>query len=92
MFKSAVPLKGPVLIAIYGFTLVLAIAALSDAKVVFLGGISGAPRIARHLWRMAPVSLWRWVPLSPKDSRDSCRAATTFRSLFFFHSLYRLRC
>lgn len=39
-------------IAIYGFTLVLAIAALSDAKVVFLGGISGAPRIARHLWRM----------------------------------------
>ena len=52
LFKSAVPIKGPVLIALYGFTSVLVIAALSDAKVVFAGGISGAPRIARHLWRM----------------------------------------
>jgi uncharacterized membrane protein len=51
-FKSAVPMKGPVLIAMYVFTLVIAIAAVSDAKVVFAGGISGAPRIARHLWRM----------------------------------------
>jgi len=34
------------------FTSVLAIAAISDAKVVFAGGISGTPRIARHLWRM----------------------------------------
>jgi hypothetical protein len=52
LFTSAVPFKGPVLIAIYGFTSVLAIAATSDAKVVLAGGISGAPRIARHLWRM----------------------------------------
>jgi hypothetical protein len=52
LFKSAVPFKGPVLIAIYGFTTVLAIAAIGDAKVVLAGGISGAPRIARHLWRM----------------------------------------
>ena len=52
MFKSAVPFKGPVLIAIYGFTSVLAIAAIGDAKIVIAGGISGAPRIARHLWRM----------------------------------------
>ena len=52
LFKSAVAFKGPVLIAIYGFTTVLAIAAISDAKVVFSGGITGAPRIARHLWRM----------------------------------------
>lgn len=52
LFKSAVPFKGPVLIAIYGFTSVLAIAAISDAKLVLAGGISGAPRIARHLWRM----------------------------------------
>jgi hypothetical protein len=51
-FKSAVPLKGPVLIAIYSFTTVIAIAAISDAKVVLAGGIAGAPRIARHLWRM----------------------------------------
>ena len=52
LFKSAVAFKGPVLIAIYSFTTVLAIAAISDAKVVFSGGIAGAPRIARHLWRM----------------------------------------
>ncbi|HEY1962336.1 MAG TPA: hypothetical protein VGG69_07960 [Rhizomicrobium sp.] len=51
-FKTAIPIQGPVLIALYGFTAVLAIAALSDAKVVLAGGISGAPRIARHLWRM----------------------------------------
>jgi hypothetical protein len=52
LFKSAVPFKGPVLIAIYGFTFVLAIAAIADARVVLAGGIAGAPRIARHLWRM----------------------------------------
>ena len=51
-FKSAVALKGPVLIAIYSFTSVLAIAAIGDAKVVITGGIAGVPRIARHLWRM----------------------------------------
>ena len=51
-FTSAIPLKGPVLIALYVFTGVIMIAALGDAKVVLAGGISGAPRIARHLWRM----------------------------------------
>jgi uncharacterized membrane protein len=52
LFKSAVAFEGPVLIAIYSFTAILAIAAIADAKVVLAGGISGAPRIARHLWRM----------------------------------------
>ncbi|HEY1630447.1 MAG TPA: hypothetical protein VGF56_03990 [Rhizomicrobium sp.] len=52
LFKSAVGFGGPILIAIYLFTTVLAIAALSDAKLVWKGGIAGAPRIARHLWRM----------------------------------------
>ena len=52
LFQSAVPFKGPVLIAIYAFTSVLAVAAVGDAKVVLAGGISGVPRIARHLWRM----------------------------------------
>ena len=52
LFKSAVPFKGAVLVAVYVLTSVLAIAAISDAKVVLTGGISGAPRIARHLWRM----------------------------------------
>jgi hypothetical protein len=52
LFKSAVGFGGPILIAIYLFTAVLAIAAISDIRLVFAGGISGAPRIARHLWRM----------------------------------------
>jgi uncharacterized membrane protein len=52
MFKSAVPFKGPVPVAIYAFTFVLACAVIGDAKVVMAGGISGAPRIGRHLWRM----------------------------------------
>jgi hypothetical protein len=51
-FKSATAIKGPVLIAMYSITLVLAIAAVSDVKMMLAGGISGAPRIARHLWRM----------------------------------------
>jgi hypothetical protein len=50
--KSAIPYKGPVLIAVYSFTAVMAIAAIADAKMVLTGGISGVPRIARHLWRM----------------------------------------
>lgn len=51
-FKSAIRFEGPVLVAIYGFTSVLVLAAIGDAKLVLDGGISGAPRIARHLWRM----------------------------------------
>jgi hypothetical protein len=52
LFKSAVAFEGPVLGAIYGFTLVLVLAAAGDARIVLAGGLSGTPRIARHLWRM----------------------------------------
>ena len=51
-FKSAVPLEGPVRVAIYSFTFLVAMAAIGDAKLVLAGGISGARRIGRHLWRM----------------------------------------
>jgi hypothetical protein len=44
--------KGPFLIATYGVASVVAIAAITDARVVLAGGISGASRVARHLWRM----------------------------------------
>lgn len=37
----------------YLFLLVGSIAALADLKVLVNGGISGTPRIARHLWRMS---------------------------------------
>jgi hypothetical protein len=53
LFKSAVPFEGPVLVAVFVFTMVLLIAAFSDAKVVVQGGVSGTPRLARHLWRMS---------------------------------------
>lgn len=38
--------------AFYVFLIVGAIAAASDIKVILRGGISGAARISRHLWRM----------------------------------------
>lgn len=38
--------------AFYVFSFVSTVAALSDLKVVLRGGISGAERIARHVWRM----------------------------------------
>jgi hypothetical protein len=49
---SAPPIRGPQAIAFYVITFVIGVAAFTDAKVVFAGGIAGAPRIARHLWRM----------------------------------------
>lgn len=51
-FRSAMPLKGPVLIALYTFTSLIVLAAVGDARLVWAGGIAGARRIGRHLWRM----------------------------------------
>jgi len=50
--RSAVPLQGPVRIAIYTFTLLVVLAVIGDIRMVMSGGIAGARRIARHLWRM----------------------------------------
>jgi len=52
LFQSAVPFRGPVLVAIYVFTSVLVLAVIGDARVVLGGGIAGVARIQRHLWRM----------------------------------------
>jgi uncharacterized membrane protein len=52
LFRTATAFKGPILVAIYSFTLIIVVAALADAKVVLTGGVTGVPRIARHLWRM----------------------------------------
>jgi uncharacterized membrane protein len=51
-FKSAMPLKGPVLIALYTFTSFIALATIGDLRMVWAGGIAGTQRIGRHLWRM----------------------------------------
>lgn len=50
--KSATPFRGPVLIAMYVFTVVIGIAVFTDLKVLVAGGIRGRARIERHLWRM----------------------------------------
>lgn len=50
--RSAVPLEGPVRIAIYSFTLLFALAAIGDVRMLWAGGITGVRRIGRHLWRM----------------------------------------
>ncbi len=52
LFQSAMPFKGPLLVAIYSFTFVLIMASIGDARLVLDGGIRGPRRIARHLWRM----------------------------------------
>jgi uncharacterized membrane protein len=51
-FKSATPLEGPVRVALYSFTFIVAMAAIGDARLVRAGGVTGARRIGRHLWRM----------------------------------------
>jgi uncharacterized membrane protein len=50
--KSAVPLVGVVRVAIFVITFMLAMAAIGDVRTVLAGGLSGARRIGRHLWRM----------------------------------------
>ena len=50
--RSATPLEGPVRIALYTFTGVIALATIGDARMLRSGGIVGARRIGRHLWRM----------------------------------------
>jgi len=52
LFESAVPFKGPVLVAIYSFTSILIVAVIGDARLVRAGALSGVPRLSRHLWRM----------------------------------------
>jgi len=51
-FKSPVLLEPPVRIAIYVFTLMVAMAAIGDIRLMMAGGITGRRRIGRHLWRM----------------------------------------
>lgn len=49
---AAPTIKGPLLPAMYSVGALVAIAAFGDVRLVLAGGISGARRIARHLWRM----------------------------------------
>ena len=37
---------------VFPFAIIAALAAVCDVRMIRRGGISGAPRVARHLWRM----------------------------------------
>jgi uncharacterized membrane protein len=52
LLRSATPIRGPVAIAVYAFTFLMALGAIGDVRMVRAGGIAGARRIGRHLWRM----------------------------------------
>ena len=52
VFESAFKIEGPILIALCVFSAIMATAAGGDLRLVLGRGISGIPRIARHLWRM----------------------------------------
>ncbi len=52
VFKAAFRIEGPILIALWVFSAIMATAAIGDLRVVLSGGVTGIARIARHLWRM----------------------------------------
>ena len=52
LVRTAFVIRGPILIALSVFSGVIATAAVGDLHVVLRGGLSGAARMARHLWRM----------------------------------------
>ncbi|MBV8682536.1 MAG: DUF2306 domain-containing protein [Caulobacteraceae bacterium] len=52
VFKTALKIEGPILIALSLFAAIIAAAAIGDLRVVLGRRLSGTPRIARHLWRM----------------------------------------
>ncbi len=47
--------------AYYGFAAFAVFITACDLNVIFRGGISGAPRIARHLWRMCAALLFATI-------------------------------
>ncbi len=51
------PLHGPEGAVPYVFAVVAALAAACDFRMIRRGGVSGAPRLARHLWRMSTALL-----------------------------------
>lgn len=52
LVRTAFVIRGPILVALCVFAGVIATAALGDLHVVLARGLTGAARVARHLWRM----------------------------------------
>jgi uncharacterized membrane protein len=50
--RSALPFDASDAVAVYGFTLVLVLAAVGDLRVVWRGPLDGRARLMRHIWRM----------------------------------------
>ena len=61
----------------YVFAVVAAIAAASDFRMVRRGGLSGGPRIARHLWRMCLALFIAWGSFAgqPRAQPDALRGS-----------------
>ena len=61
----------------YIFAVVAAIAAASDFRMIQRGGLSGAPRIARHLWRMCLALFIAWGSFAgqPRAQPDALRGS-----------------
>ncbi len=61
----------------YVFAIVAAIAAVSDFRMLRRGGLSGAPRIARHLWRMCLALFIAWGSFAgqPRAQPDALRGS-----------------
>lgn len=50
---AAHPAHGPEEMGLYVFLLIISIAAASDLHLILRRGLTGAPRIARHIWRQS---------------------------------------
>jgi uncharacterized membrane protein len=61
----------------YVFAVVTLIAAASDIRMIRRGGFSGAPRIARHLWRMCLALFIAWGSFAgqPRAQPDALRGS-----------------
>jgi uncharacterized membrane protein len=69
----------------YIFAVVALIAAASDFRMIRRGGLSGAPRIARHLWRMCLALFIAWGSFAgqPRAQPEALRGS----SLLFLPAL-----
>lgn len=55
--NSATGMRGVPAVAAFVFGMIATLAAISDTSVILRRGVSGAQRIARHLWRMCAALL-----------------------------------
>jgi hypothetical protein len=72
---KAKPLNSIYPYVLYGLSTAMALAAAGDLSVILRRGLSGAQRIARHLWRMC-LGLFIAVARSQRKAPRRCRRAS----------------